>query len=113
MPLTEIVPWGRSFDEYRAMFALSEGDLGGRILGCGDGPASFNAKAIAERIAAVLDVETDHAMSGTRARMGSVLSSLRAMAFTAGSNRLSISATQAAFASPAFHDLTSHGGRVR
>jgi hypothetical protein len=43
--LEEIVPWGRSFDEYRRMFALSDADLSGRILGCGDGPASFNAEA--------------------------------------------------------------------
>ena len=41
--LDEIVPWGRSFEEYRRMFALSEDDLGLRILGCADGPASFNA----------------------------------------------------------------------
>lgn len=27
------------------MFALTEADLRGRILGCGDGPASFNAEA--------------------------------------------------------------------
>jgi len=47
MHLNEIVPWGRSFDEYRAMFALSDADLGGRLLGCGDGPASFNAEATA------------------------------------------------------------------
>lgn len=43
--LDEIIPWGRSFDEYRRMFALSDDDLTGRILGCGDGPASFNAEA--------------------------------------------------------------------
>ncbi|ROT99822.1 SAM-dependent methyltransferase [Marinobacter sp. R17] len=43
MQLDQVVPWGRSFDEYRAMFALSPADLGRRILGCGDGPASFNA----------------------------------------------------------------------
>ncbi len=48
MKLTEVIPWGRSFDEYRLMFALSERDLVGRILGCGDGPASFNAEATAE-----------------------------------------------------------------
>jgi hypothetical protein len=36
-------PWGRSFDEYRRMFRLMDEDLGGRILGCADGPASFNA----------------------------------------------------------------------
>jgi hypothetical protein len=41
--LSQVVPWGRSFDEYVAMFALTDVDLGGRILGCGDGPASFNA----------------------------------------------------------------------
>ncbi|MEJ2515461.1 MAG: SAM-dependent methyltransferase [Gammaproteobacteria bacterium] len=38
----DIVPWGRSFDEYVAMFDLTEVDLAGRILGCGDGPAAFN-----------------------------------------------------------------------
>ena len=43
--LDSVVPWGRSFDEYVRMFALSEADLAGRILGCGDGPASFNAEA--------------------------------------------------------------------
>lgn len=42
--LKEIVPWGRSLQEYVAMFALSEEDLRKRILGCGDGPASFNAE---------------------------------------------------------------------
>lgn len=36
------MPWGRSFEEYVAMFALSKEDLAKRILGCGDGPASFN-----------------------------------------------------------------------
>ncbi len=41
--LKEVVPWGRSFDEYLAMFDLSESDLQKRILGCGDGPASFNS----------------------------------------------------------------------
>jgi len=41
--LSQVVPWGRSFTEYVAMFALTEAELGGRILGCGDGPASFNA----------------------------------------------------------------------
>jgi hypothetical protein len=46
--LNEVIPWGRSFEEYRRMFALSEEDLGGRILGCGDGPASFNAEATAK-----------------------------------------------------------------
>ena len=41
--LHEILPWGRSFDEYVRMFSLTETDLEKNILGCGDGPASFNA----------------------------------------------------------------------
>lgn len=47
MQLAAVIPWGRSFGEYRRMFALTEGDLAGRLLGCGDGPASFNAEATA------------------------------------------------------------------
>jgi hypothetical protein len=42
--LDAVVPWGRSFDEYRSMFSLSHRDLGQRILDCGGGPASFNAE---------------------------------------------------------------------
>jgi hypothetical protein len=45
--LHEVVPWGRSLAEYRALFALSDSDLRGRLLGCGDGPASFNAELTA------------------------------------------------------------------
>jgi hypothetical protein len=41
--LGEVVPWGRSFEEYCEMFALGEEDLARKCLGCGDGPASFNA----------------------------------------------------------------------
>lgn len=43
--LSSVVPWGRSFDEYLAMFALDDTDLNGSVLGCGDGPASFNSVA--------------------------------------------------------------------
>jgi hypothetical protein len=43
--LEHVVPWGRSFDEYRRMFALTDADLRLQILGCADGPASFNAEA--------------------------------------------------------------------
>jgi len=43
--LDRVVPWGRSFDEYRRMFALTDADLTSSILGCADGPASFNAEA--------------------------------------------------------------------
>lgn len=44
MRLDEVVPFGRSLDEYRLMFGLSESDLEKKILGVGDGPASFNAE---------------------------------------------------------------------
>jgi hypothetical protein len=45
MPFTldRVVPWGRSYDEYVAMFALADEDPEKRILGCGDGPAAFNS----------------------------------------------------------------------
>jgi hypothetical protein len=42
--LAEVLPWGRSFDEYRRMFALSERDLALKIVDCGGGPASFTAE---------------------------------------------------------------------
>jgi hypothetical protein len=41
---TDIVPWGRSFEEYIRMFDLTPAELRLRILGCGDGPASFNVE---------------------------------------------------------------------
>ncbi len=41
--LDKVVPWGRSYDEYVSMFDLSASDLQLHILGCGDGPAGFNA----------------------------------------------------------------------
>ena len=43
--LETIVPWGRSYDEYVAMFNLTTNELAGKILGVGDGPASFNCEA--------------------------------------------------------------------
>ncbi|RPH63008.1 MAG: SAM-dependent methyltransferase, partial [Acidobacteria bacterium] len=43
--LDQIVPWGRSFDEYRRMFVLRDAELELSILGCADGPAGFNAEA--------------------------------------------------------------------
>lgn len=42
--LSKVVPWGRSYDEYVSMFDLSDDELLLRILGCGDGPAEFNAR---------------------------------------------------------------------
>ena len=44
MELKNIVPWGRSFEEYREIFSLTDNDLNKSILGCSDGPASFNAE---------------------------------------------------------------------
>jgi hypothetical protein len=54
--LDNVVPWGRSFAEYQAMFALTEADLQGRILGCGDGPASFNCE-LTERGGSVVSID--------------------------------------------------------
>lgn len=47
MKLNSVVPWGRTLAEYQAMFCLSPTDLQKIILGCGDGPASFNAEMTA------------------------------------------------------------------
>jgi len=45
MKLENVVPWGRSFTEYKKIFQLSYEELQSKkILGCGDGPSSFNAK---------------------------------------------------------------------
>lgn len=40
-----IIPWGRNFNEYCKMFSLTKTDLSKKIIGCGDGPASFNYEA--------------------------------------------------------------------
>ncbi|MBE9059439.1 SAM-dependent methyltransferase [cf. Phormidesmis sp. LEGE 11477] len=50
MRLDQVVPFGRSFDEYVRMFALDAVDLGRSILGVADGPASFNAEGSAKGI---------------------------------------------------------------
>ncbi|MBK8807916.1 MAG: SAM-dependent methyltransferase [Bacteroidales bacterium] len=42
--LKQVVPWGRTLAEYTKMFSLSDKDLDLKILGVGDGPASFNAE---------------------------------------------------------------------
>ena len=65
--LKDIVPWGRNFDEYSAMFALSESDLKKRIVGCGDGPASFNAELTA-RGGRVISVDPIYAFDGEEIR---------------------------------------------
>lgn len=45
--LDRIVPWGRSLADYMGMFDLHPGELQRRVLGCADGPASFNAEVTA------------------------------------------------------------------
>src|SRR4026208_2245535 len=45
--LRNVLPWGRSLDEYKRLFDLTDEDLVARILGCGDGPASFNSELTA------------------------------------------------------------------
>ena len=62
--IDRVVPWGRSAAEYRAMFGMVESDLDGRILGCGDGPASFNAEESAQGHA-VVSVDPLYAASRT------------------------------------------------
>ncbi len=42
--LEQVIPLGRSLDEYQKMFNLSSEDLQQRILGLGDGPVSFNTE---------------------------------------------------------------------
>ena len=44
MKLENIVPWGRNLSEYVAMFMLTNNDLNSKMLGCGDGPSSFNTE---------------------------------------------------------------------
>lgn len=61
--LDQVVPLGRSFDEYVAMFALTEDDLKKKILGCGDGPASFNAE-LTRRGGSVVSMDPLYAHGG-------------------------------------------------
>ncbi len=44
MVLENVAPLGRSLEEYWLMFGLTEKDLDKKIIGIGDGPASFNAE---------------------------------------------------------------------
>lgn len=47
MKLQEVIPFGRSLDEYRHMFSLSSIDVDKKIIGIADGPASVNAELTA------------------------------------------------------------------
>lgn len=50
MKLENVVPWGRNLEEYQSMFLLSNQDLQSKILGCGDGPSSFNFEATTQNV---------------------------------------------------------------
>ena len=65
--LDQIVPWGRTFDEYRRMFNLSGQDLSGRVLDCGGGPAGFVAELSARGHRAV-SVDPVYRFSGAEIR---------------------------------------------
>lgn len=62
MDLQRTVPWGRDFNEYSKMFSFSEFKTEHTILGCGDGPASFNVEAKARGIS-VTSVDPIYAFS--------------------------------------------------
>jgi hypothetical protein len=63
MKLNEIIPIGRTLREYELMFALTEADRSRKILGCGDGPASFNAEWTA-RGGSVISLDPIYEFSG-------------------------------------------------
>lgn len=63
--LDSIVPWGRSYEEYVAMFDLTEAELKQRILGCGDGPAGFNAE-LSRRGGTIVSVDPIYVFAATQ-----------------------------------------------
>jgi len=65
--LNEVVPWGRSFEEYRQMFHITDAELGRCIIGCGDGPASFNAE-LTRRGGRVISVDPLYRLSAEEIR---------------------------------------------
>lgn len=83
MFLDQIVPWGRSREEYDLMFGLADTDLLGGVLDCGGGPSSFTAELSASSIRAV-SVDPIYAYSGSEiqqrfeASVEPVLSQVRA-----------------------------------
>ena len=65
MKLENIVPWGRSFAEYQAMFNLTNTDLQQNILGCGDGPAAFN-KEFTQRGGQIISIDPIYEFSASQ-----------------------------------------------
>jgi len=63
----DIKPWGRSFEEYVRMFSLTPADLRRKILGCGDGPASFNAE-LTKRGGNIVSIDPVYSFSADQIR---------------------------------------------
>ncbi|MDZ8108874.1 MAG: SAM-dependent methyltransferase [Nostoc sp. DedQUE12a] len=63
MVLDKVVPFGRSMDEYIKIFNLTNADLNKRIIGVGDGPASFNAE-MARQGKSVVSIDPLYQFSG-------------------------------------------------
>jgi hypothetical protein len=63
MQLDAVVPFGRSLDEYIHMFNLTATDLSQRILGVGDGPASFNAE-VSQQGGTVVSIDPIYCFTG-------------------------------------------------
>jgi hypothetical protein len=71
--LNSVVPWGRSFEEYVGMFALSGEDLRGSILDCAAGPSSFGAEMFLRgRPVICTDPIYEFSAEQIRARVGEV-----------------------------------------
>lgn len=73
--LKDVVPWGRNLNEYRKIFSLTDEELSNKkIIGFGDGPASFNSEATElgydvtslDRIYQFTRIELDKRISETR-----------------------------------------------
>ncbi len=65
--LQEIIPWGRTLREYELMFQLGGREKCLKILGCGDGPASFNAEWTALG-GEVISIDPIYEFSGAQVR---------------------------------------------
>ncbi|MBW4675259.1 MAG: SAM-dependent methyltransferase [Desmonostoc geniculatum HA4340-LM1] len=63
MVLDKVVPFGRSMDEYIKIFNLTNADLNKKIIGVGDGPASFNAE-MTRQSKSVVSVDLLYQFSG-------------------------------------------------
>jgi len=65
--LNQVVPWGRSYNEYVAMFAMSKVDLKKKFLDCSGGPASFNC-VLTERGGNVISADPIYQFSADEIR---------------------------------------------